>query len=394
MADQDHPVIISRSAGRSEKQDSARAAANPHLWVRLTAFLALKAPNTQDTYRSVINEWCSFLGCLPEPGNARSFAKAAELMVQANDLHAVAYREWLAKRPGEVPRSIRNDARLDRPQPENKKRGALRIERVYQSRKKDGLESTLSNATIAKKFAALRRIYRMFIGCDLGVTQNPFDTDRVPAPPKDAGRKRPTEMIDFSLVNLVIDQPERDSPKGCRDRAILAALFGGALRRSEAANLRVGDVRRTPQGTCYLYLRSTKAKRDAQQALPSWAAKIVSELLEQRRLERAGDGDYLFVSYTGRGGTTPTRAPVSESGVYKLFRMYCRRAGVEKIVSPHSARATAITRLLDQGLPHREVQEFSRHSSIQMVEVYDKRRIGVDENAARELNFENLKSEK
>ena len=294
MADQDHPVIISRSAGRSEKQDSARAAANPHLWVRLTAFLALKAPNTQDTYRSVINEWCSFLGCLPEPGNARSFAKAAELMVQANDLHAVAYREWLAKRPGEVPRSIRNDARLDRPQPENKKRGALRIERVYQSRKKDGLESTLSNATIAKKFAALRRIYRMFIGCDLGVTQNPFDTDRVPAPPKDAGRKRPTEMIDFSLVNLVIDQPERDSPKGCRDRAILAALFGGALRRSEAANLRVGDVRRTPQGTCYLYLRSTKAKRDAQQAFAEAATverRRVDEIQSQlKRPPQCADG--------------------------------------------------------------------------------------------------------
>ena len=54
----------------------------------------------------------------------------------------------------------------------------------------------------------------------------------------------------------------------------------------------------------------------------------------------------------------------------------------------HSARATAITRLLAEGIPHREVQEFSRHASIQMVELYDKRRIGVDKNPGRGLDYD------
>jgi integrase len=48
--------------------------------------------------------------------------------------------------------------------------------------------------------------------------------------------------------------------------------------------------------------------------------------------------------------------------------------------SPTCARATAITKLLADGIPHRQVQEFSRHASIQMVEWYDKRRFSVDEN--------------
>ncbi|NDC37340.1 MAG: hypothetical protein EBZ48_04735, partial [Proteobacteria bacterium] len=176
--------------------------------------------------------------------------------------------------------------------------------------------------------------------------------------------------------------------KGVRDRALLAALFGGALRRSEAATLRLGDVRKSNAGTIYLYLRATKAKRDAEQALPKWAAAAVIAWVKQRATDGAGSGDFLFVGYTGRAGKTPTPEPISASGVYKLFKLYCQRAGAGPYVTPHSARATAITRLLESGIAHREVQQFSRHASIQMVELYDKRRLGVEKNPGKLLEFE------
>jgi integrase len=57
-------------------------------------------------------------------------------------------------------------------------------------------------------------------------------------------------------------------------------------------------------------------------------------------------------------------------------------------VTPHSARATAITKLLTDGIPHREVQAFSRHASIQMVEHYDKRRFDVERSPAKGLEFD------
>ncbi len=346
------------------------------VWLRISAFLSLKSPNTQDTYLGIIREWCSFLGA--ETGTEG----AAQRIVQATDLHAIAYRNWLEKRPGEKPRSEPSSAQrisqeLARPQ----RRAA----------KKEGLEHTLSNATIAKKFAVLRRVYRMLIAGDCGVSVNPFDSDRVPPPPKDSGRKRPTRMIDFDKVMLVIEAVSERTPKGLRDKAILCALFGGALRRSEVRALRVGDVRISPKGTTYLYLRSTKAKRDAEQALPPWAATALERLAAARRTAGASEADYLFTSFTGRAGAVETSHPVSNSGIYKLFKRVCLKAGAGAHVSPHSARATAITRLLDSGIPHREVQEFSRHSSIQMVELYDKRRIGVDRNAARNLSFSSPK---
>lgn len=338
------------------------------LWVRLAAFLSARTPNTQLTYRGVLSEWCSFLGA--EIGSDTG----AQRILEASDLQAIHYRSWLQQQPGETPRL--------------NKGAKKRFLGGQAPLGHDGTQNTLANATIAKKFAVLRRVYRMLIGAGLGLTTNPFDSDRVPPPPKDSGQKRPTEMVPFELVQKIIALPAGNNPKGVRDRAILAALFGGALRRSEVASLRVGDLRRSRAGTVYLYLRSTKAKRDAEQALPPWAAELILAHHADRLKDGAGQADYLFVGFTGKGGRYKGTEGISPSGVYRLFKDYCRIVGAGDFVTPHSARATAITRLLDAGIPHREVQQFSRHASVQMVELYDKRRLGIEKNPGKLLDYD------
>lgn len=345
------------------------------VWLRISAFLSLKSPATRVTYSGILAEWCRFLRT--EAGTQ----EGAQAILAATDLHAIAYRKYLEKKPGEKPRMVRTQGSV------SSERG-ITIERASgRGAKKDGLDSTQSNATIHKKFAALRRIYRMLVASNLGISENPFEADKVPPPPKDAGRKRPTEMIDFDLVMDIVSIPNAETPKGRRDRAILAILFGGGLRRGEVVGLRIGDVKKTSSGTTFLYLRHTKAKKDAEQAVPSWAAAHIWDLIKDRKAEGASDGDYLFVGFTGKGGQTVTTKPMSDTGVYLLFKQYCMAAGAGMHATPHSARATAITKLLADGIPHREVQEFSRHSSIQMVEWYDKRRFSVEQSPAKELSY-------
>jgi integrase len=348
------------------------------VWVRISAFLSLKSPETQRTYSGVLGEWCRFLG---HPAGTADGAKA---LVTASDLHAAAYRAWLAKRPGETPRPGRSLGAQSRRTDETP---TVARSTAHKAKKKTGLEHTQSGATIHKKFAALRRMYRVLIAHGLIQGVNPFDTDITPPPSKDAGRKRPTEMIEFNLVWQIVTAPDESTSKGIRDRAILALLFGGALRRSELTQLRMTDVRRTPSGTTYLYLRATKAKRDAEQALPPWCVEILDRHITERRAEGASDLDYLFVGYTGQAGKTPSKDVVSDSGIYALFKQYCMQVGAGPYVTPHSARATAITKLLADGIPHREVQSFSRHASIQMVEHYDKRRFDVERSVAKGLSF-------
>lgn len=373
------PQIESHSANSPAISGFGSSSDNPEFWVRLEAFLAMRSKQTYETYHGIVREWCQFLGA--ESGSD----SGAHKLKSVSEVHAMAYIKWLSGQPGEIPRLQRKSTPKlkDRievlPQIENNPRGQT---------KKLGLDNLQSNATIVKKVAALRRIYRMLIGSGLVAGINPFDPDRVKAPPKESGRKRPTEMLPFENVKSVIAAADQKTIKGLQDQAILACLFGGALRRSEIVNLRIDDVRRSSKGTVFLHLRATKAGKDASQALPAWAAGILQIHLKECKKRGAQPIDPLFSSFRGKAGLIPTDQPISSSGVYKLFKMYCSRAGLGDFFTPHSARATAITKLLSEGIPHREVQEFSRHSSVQMVEHYDKRRIGVDESAAKDLDFD------
>jgi integrase len=328
-------------------------------WERVDTFLELRSKATASTYRSVVDEWCRFLNT--EPGSK----PAAQKMAACVDDDAARYRSWLMTQPGQNPR-VKTSAR----------------------RREDGTSSLQTNATIHKKFAALRRLYRALIAADLGIATNPFDVDRVPPPAKDSGQKRPTEMIDYDCIMKIIAAPDIETRKGLRDSALLAVLFGGGLRRSEVAGLRLVDVKKTKRGTTFLALHGTKSGKDAEQALPTWAAELVHKLVAWRKRDGASEGDYVFLSFVGRNGDTPTRKSISTSGIYQMFKHYVQLVGGNEFATPHSARATAITRLLDKGLSHREVKAFSRHSSIQMVEVYDKRRISVDESPAVALEFD------
>lgn len=364
-----HP-LVSAQPGSDETASPGSSERSSEVWLRINAFLSLKSSNTQRTYLSVIKEWCEFLGT--KPGSIAGASK----ITGAKDIHAIAYKAWLEKQPGQRPRFIQSSSTSKEVSTNNRKA------------KRDGLQSTLSNATIAKKFSALRRIYRMLMAYDFGIDHNPFDTDRVPAPRAKSGQKRPTEMIDFEKVAAVLSLPDTKTAKGRRDKAILSILFGGGLRRSEVVGIRIGDLKKTSSGTFYVRLRSTKAGTDAEQALPAWCGQELWNLREKRLKSGAELGNYLFVSFRGQAGNTPTEHPLSDSGLYKLFKRYVAIAGAGSMASPHSARATAITRLLEKGLSHRDVQEFSRHASVQMVETYDKRRIGIDQNPAKNLDYD------
>lgn len=331
------------------------------LWLKVAAWLANLAPTTQRTYVSIIKEYSAFLG-------ASAGTKAsAELMASALPVHALAYVQGLKRQKGQTPRISRLARRAGKPPPLTG-------------------SSAHSPATIAKKIMCLRKLYEVLIAHGCYDKANPFSPHLVPVPNPRGGRKRDTEALDFDEVPSVIEAIE-DGPRATRDRAIICALFGGGLRRGEIVKLMVGDVARTHGGTTYLSLRNTKDGGDHQQALPEWAAETVWALVEERLEAGAAPDDPLFVTWTGKAGAIATDRPMSCASVYLIFKRACEAAGLSGAYTPHSARATAITKLLADGTPHREVQEFSRHKSVQMVEWYDKRRFGVDKSPAKGLNF-------
>ena len=307
------------------------------LWRRtLDDFLALKRPRTQVKYAEAAAEWVKFL--------------AAKDILKATDGDAARWAKKLEDCAGY---------------------GGTR----------------LSRSTVYHKLAVVKQLYAILQ--EQGkVKHNPLSHVLQAYRGAQNGnglQKRPTELVPLHLVPKILVAPPDTTKEGRRDRCYLALLFGCALRNGEAAALTVGDVRATKSGELALFLRQTKNHTDAIQPVPSSVRAAIEAYVQTRRDEGATATDPLLVAYYAH--KNPSRRHIDQRQLQRLFGRWMSECGVPGRVTPHSARATAITLLLEMGLPHREVRKFSRHSSIAMVERYDKLRDVGAEVVAQQIDY-------
>lgn len=242
------------------------------------------------------------------------------------------------------------------------------------------ISGKVSAKTILHKVTILKAMYDELIAKGL-LEANPFTRCWSELRRADDGERRPHERIPADGVKRLIGWKPKDIHEW-RDLAILHLLLGAALRRSELTTIQLDDVMTSEKGTVFLRLRKTKAQKIQRVTLPGWVAKTVLAVKEQRQEMGAVGTDLLLVRYLKH-----KQDPLGPKFVYYVFKFYCDKFKVGDF-SPHCARATAITQLLDMGYSHREVQQLSRHASVQMVERYDKKRTEVDESVSKKLTYD------
>ncbi len=239
---------------------------------------------------------------------------------------------------------------------------------------------TVTRATVLRKAIILAGLYKPFVE----PAKNPFLPVVERLRGAKVGEKRSTQVLSAEQVKRMLDAPRPFSKIGIRDKAFLGVLFGGGLRVSEATQLRICDVLEA-EGITYLNLRKTKAQERQEQTLPNWAANLVDALISQRRQEQAQPGDSLFIKYSPLG--IPS-TKIDSRYAHRHFKRLCVDAGIPPLnYSPHSARATACTRLLESGADYKAAKEYMRHSSFEMVEAYDKRRLKRSASPALKLSY-------
>lgn len=238
-----------------------------------------------------------------------------------------------------------------------------------------------SDATIKNRVHLLRRIFSHLRLMGL-IDVNPFDLALELLPKRQLVARRPTRLIPFSKIPELLEAPPNNTKEGIRDRAILSILFGAGLRRSELLALNVEDVWVSESGVLCLKLKSTKAGKMQEQSLPSFAAERHSELISQRKAEGAKGTHALFVNYYACGA--PGKR-LSQSTLFRLFKYYTSSLGLR--AAPHSARATAASWLKFNGEYDEEVMLFLRHSTPNMVRVYDKRARGFENNPGLKIEI-------
>lgn len=211
-----------------------------------------------------------------------------------------------------------------------------------------------------------------------------FDSALALVPVSLRPQKRRIGYVEFSKVLALFAACPATAP-GYRNQAYMALGFGGGLRTSEALALRVGDIRQTEKGTIYANLQDTKTNQAAQQLIIPSLLRYLINYRDRRLSEGASMKDPLLTSYDNRG-ELPLNKSINQRHMQAMFEALTEKV-LGKKMTPHSMRATAITKLISEGISHRKVQDFSRHSTVLMVEQYDKMLNDIDSSPAKKISF-------
>jgi len=153
----------------------------------------------------------------------------------------------------------------------------------------------------------------------------------------------------------------RDGIMGMRDRAMLAVYYGCGLRRSEGANLKVGDVLPSKN---LLFVSSGKNYKQRYVPMIGRSKQHILEYLTIGRpsLMLNRYGDYFFISQLG--------TKLSGKGMYTRFKRLMLRAGIEKQCGLHSLRHSIATHLLGNGMALQQIAKFLGHETLDTTQIY------------------------
>jgi len=166
------------------------------------------------------------------------------------------------------------------------------------------------------------------------------------------------------------------APAGARDAALLATLYAGGLRRSEAVALDVGDYDATYSADAgALTVRHGKGHKERVVYLQNGARTAMGDWLVIRGQEPGP----LFLRL--RKGGVLVHARLTDQAVLDILQRRCAEAGVTSC-SPHDLRRSMISDLLDAGADISTVQKLAGHSNVTTTQRYDRRGEAVKAKAA------------
>lgn len=236
--------------------------------------------------------------------------------------------------------------------------------------------SGYSKATLARKLATLRSLYKFLVRGGK-VATSPVAVIRTPRQDK-----RLPVCLDESQVKALLEAPlaaNAPAQEGrahrpglhhemltARDRAILETIYSSGLRIGELVGLNLEDLDEFG-GT--LRIRG-KGKKERLGPLGSIAAEAVAEYLRLRQkalsaARRPGATESAGPLFINRHGTR-----LSARSVRRMLDKYIRLAQSPPGVTPHTLRHSFATHMLNRGADLRSVQELLGHKSISSTQIY------------------------
>lgn len=221
-----------------------------------------------------------------------------------------------------------------------------------------------ASSSISRSVASIHAFFRYL--CKEGIVdQDPSESMK---PPK--VEKKTPEILTIEEVDQLLAQPDKESPKGIRDTAMLELLYATGMRVSELLHLQVSDVN-LQMG--YVVCHENGKERIIPIGGPS--RKALGKYMETTRdsFVKEQKETALFTNVSGKA--------MSRQGFWKVLKAYADDAGIKRDITPHTLRHSFAVHMLQNGADLRSVQEMLGHSDISTTQVY----LGMNVNKMRDV---------
>jgi len=211
-------------------------------------------------------------------------------------------------------------------------------------------------ATRNQRLASLRALAR-FVGA-----HSPEHVEwsaQIRMVPVKKGVRAAVTYLEKSEMDAILAAPDRSTPQGARDYALLLFLYNSGARVSEAVALTVADIDWHHKSVRVL------GKGSKERRCPLWSETI--EHLRQLTQGRAVDM-HVFLNRRGE--------PLTRYGVHTLLERCVAKAEPsapslgEKRTSPHVIRHTTATHLLQAGVDINTIRAWLGHVSVDTTSIY------------------------
>ena len=211
-----------------------------------------------------------------------------------------------------------------------------------------------SDATLRRHLASIRALAKL-LARD-GHVKEDFTAD-VMQPSK---WKRLPKTLSQEEISKILLAPDEKTPEAARDKAMFELLYATGMRVSEIIQLRLNQIQ-LESGFCIVH-----GKGDKSRLVPigDAAKNYLENYIDSSRLSllRARKSDYVFLTRRGE--------PMTRQAFWARVKLWAKKAGVGRSVSPHVFRHSFATHLLNHGADLRAVQAMLGHSDISTTEIY------------------------
>lgn len=178
----------------------------------------------------------------------------------------------------------------------------------------------------------------------------------------------PYVMTPQETVRL-LRQPQGDTAKAIRDRAMLELLYATGIRVSELVQLQTEDVNLAME-----YLLCSHGTRERVVPFGRTAKRSLEQYLEKARPKLVKDPSctMLFTNLSGH--------KMSRQGFWKLIKQYAKEAGISGEITPHTLRHSFAAHLVGNGADLSAVSRMMGFTDLSAAQIYaDMHQVSVRE---------------